>query len=71
MQFQSIPFIEKNGKLRILNDYVINHFQSPISMNDIADKFSMNKTAFGRYFKKATDTNFFTYLNKISIGNAC
>lgn len=62
---------ENDGKLRMVNDYVMNHFQSPISLNDIADKISMNKTAFCRYFKKATNTNFSTYLNEIRIGYAC
>ena len=62
---------ENDGKLRMVNDYVMNNFQSQISLNDIADKISMNKTAFCRYFKKATNTNFSAYLNEIRIGYAC
>lgn len=62
---------EKDGKLRIVNDYVMNNFQSAISLDDIANEVCMNKTAFCRYFKKVTHMNFSTYLNEIRVGYAC
>lgn len=32
---------ENDGKLRMVNDHVMNHFQSPISLNDITDRISI------------------------------
>ncbi|WP_317902773.1 AraC family transcriptional regulator [Cerina litoralis] len=62
---------EKDVKLRKVNDYVMNNFQSAISLRDVADEVCMNEAAFCRYFKKATNTTFFTYLTEIRIGYAC
>lgn len=62
---------EKDGKLRTVNDYVMNNFQSPISLDDIANEVCMNKTAFCRYFKKVTNMNFSGYLNEIRVAYAC
>lgn len=62
---------EKDGKLRTVNDYVMNNFQSQISLENIANEVCMNKTAFCRYFKKVTNMNFSVYLNEIRVGYAC
>jgi len=62
---------EKDIKLKKVKDFVMNHFQMPIGLDEIAGEIGMNKTAFCRYFKKATGITFFTYLNEIRIGYAC
>lgn len=62
---------ERDIKLKKVKDFVMNNFQSPIGLNDIAREISMNKAAFCRYFKKATGTTFSKYLNEIRIGYAC
>ncbi len=62
---------EKDLKLRKVNDFVMNHFQNPISLDDVAKEVCMNKSAFCRYFKKATNQSFSKYLNEIRIGYAC
>ena len=49
----------------------MNHFQSQISLEEVADEVNMNKSSFCRYFKKAAEKNFSNYLNEIRIGYAC
>ncbi len=62
---------EKDVKLKKVKDYVMNNFQTAISLKDIADEVSMNKAAFCRYFKNSTSMTFSAYLNEIRIGYAC
>lgn len=62
---------EKDIKLRRVNDYIMNNFQHSVTLKDVADQVSLNKTSFCRYFKKATDKSFSSYLNEIRIGYAC
>lgn len=62
---------DKDVKLRKVNEYVMNNFQAEISLKDVAEEVCMNTTAFCRYFKKATNKNFSTYVNEVRIGYAC
>ena len=61
----------RDAKLDKVYDYVMNHFQEPIVVDDIADLVSMNKSSFCRYFKKITQKTFTEFLNDIRIGFAC
>lgn len=51
--------------------YVMNHYQEPISLDLIAEKAHMSKNAFCRYFKKRTNKTFFQFLIEIRVENAC
>ena len=62
---------ERDSKLRKVNDYVMNNFQSDISLDDVSELVSMNKSSFSRFFKKNTEKGFSKYLNEIRIGYAC
>ncbi len=52
-------------------DFVMNNFQNQISLEEVAQTASMNKSAFCRYFKSVSDKPFSRYLNEIRIGYAC
>lgn len=51
--------------------YVMNHYQEPISLDDISEKAHMSKNAFCRYFKRRTNKTFFQFLIEIRVENAC
>lgn len=64
-------FRETNDRLGRVHEYIMNNFHRDISLTEVADIALMNKSAFCRYFKKATKKSFSQYLNEIRIGYAC
>ena len=62
-----------NGDLKInqVFEYVMDNFSNPITLDEVAEIASMNKTAFCRYFKNRTKKTFSSFLNEIRIGYAC
>lgn len=63
--------LSKDAKLLKVNSFIMNNFQQPITLEDVARQASMNKSAFCRYFRRATQKSFSHYLNEIRIGYAC
>jgi len=61
----------ENKRLDLMYEYVFQNFNTPISAGDVAEKISMNKSAFSRYFKKIHRKSFTRYLNEIRIGYSC
>ena len=51
--------------------YLMQHFDDPISLQEIADVANMTPPAFSAYFRKRTQKCFTTFLNEIRIGHAC
>lgn len=51
--------------------HITNNYKEKISIEDVAEISSMNKTAFCRYFKDKTGKTFVKYLNEIRISYAC
>jgi AraC-like DNA-binding protein len=64
-------FRETNDRLGRVHEYLMNNFTRDISLEKVAEIALMNKSAFCRYFKKATKKHFSQYLNEIRIGFAC
>ena len=69
------PFInrfkQRNQKrLRLIHAFLEEHYARKISLDEIADKCSLGKEAFCRYFKKETGSTFFTFLNQYRISQA-
>ncbi len=57
-------------KIDTVYSYVLNHFKTDLSVQDIASKCNMNTAAFCRYFKKKTGKTFKDFMNEIRLGNA-
>jgi len=65
-------FTDDEGKrMSKVYDYVMERYQEPITLDEIAEKANMSKNAFCRYFKKRTNKTFFQFLIEIRIENAC
>jgi AraC-like DNA-binding protein len=47
------------------------HYLEPVSLEALASRFSMNTTAFCRYFKQQTGKSYLHYLQDLRIGHAC
>jgi AraC-like DNA-binding protein len=59
--------------LRISNiyNYIMQHYNRDISLEEVAAAAFMTPQAFCRYFKKHTRVTFITFLNEIRINEAC
>lgn len=64
-------FRETNDRLGRVHEFIMNNFHRDISLAEVSKIALMNKSAFCRYFKKATKKSFSQYLNEIRIGFAC
>jgi AraC-like DNA-binding protein len=51
--------------------YLVTHYKSHISLNQIVEIANLTPQAFCRYFKKHTDKTFVTFLNEVRINAAC
>jgi len=68
----SRSYSELEGKrMSSVMNYTVEHFASPISLEEVASIASMNKNAFCRYFRQRTNKTYFQFLIEIRIENAC
>jgi AraC-like DNA-binding protein len=58
-------------RINRIYEYVMKHFQEPISIEEASGLINMCPSAFCRYFKKRTRKTFTLFLNEIRIGHAC
>ena len=65
-------YTEHEG-IRIGNiyNYIMQHYEKPITLEDVAKQAHMTPHAFCRYFKKHTRYTFVSFLNKVRINEAC
>ncbi len=60
-----------SDRIKKVFEYVMQHFQKEIKLEDIASLAHMSQSAFSRYFKKRTRKTFSTFLTEIRIEHAC
>ena len=58
-------------RIDIAYEFVRQNFQSPVSLDEIADSVSMTIPAFCRFFKRSTGKTFVNFLNEYRIAYAC
>ena len=51
--------------------YSMEHFNEPISLEDISAVAAMTKNAFCKYFKKRTNKTYMQFLNELRVEQAC
>ena len=62
---------QDNDRIDIIYDYVREHFQRNLSLDEIASLVNMTVPSFCRFFKKYTRKTFVTFLNEVRIVHAC
>jgi AraC-like DNA-binding protein len=69
---QPVPYSEHEG-IRIGNiyNYIMQQYDKPITLEDVAKQAHMTPQAFCRYFKKHTLHTFVSFLNEVRINEAC
>jgi AraC-like DNA-binding protein len=61
----------KKKKLDEVYKYIMGNFQKTLSLDQLANIASMNKSAFCRYFKITNGKTLTEYINEVRIGYAC
>lgn len=51
--------------------WVVEHFKSPIQLQDAVDLVGMSRASFCRHFSASTGTSFANFVNDIRVSNAC
>jgi len=65
-------YSDNEGKrMRAVFEYTMDHFETNISLEIIADIAAMTNNAFCKYFKKRTNKTYFRFLNELRIEHAC
>ncbi len=66
-----IRSLDEGERLQRIFDLVIQNFQRPISLEEVAELTFMTKNSFCRFFKKHTNKSFFDFLIAYRIEHAC
>lgn len=58
-------------RIGTIYNYVMQHYEQQISLNDVAKQAHMTRQAFCRYFKKHTLLTFLAFLKQVRVNEAC
>lgn len=62
---------DEGKRMSAVFEFVMNHFDQKIVLDDIATIANMTPNAFCKYFKQRTNKTFFKFLTEVRIENAC
>ncbi len=62
--------IHDNDRINLVFNFVKDHFQQPILLEEVAQKVSMTVPSFCRYFKKVTNKTFTRFVNEYRVVHA-
>jgi AraC-like DNA-binding protein len=60
----------ENKRLKIIFNYIRDHFMEPIALEEISSQVFMTPQSFCRFFKKSTNRTFTSFLNEYRINHA-
>jgi AraC-like DNA-binding protein len=61
---------KEQQRLKVIYDYIDQHYASPIAVDQMASLVNLSKEAFCRYFKKMTRLTFIEFLNHYRVNQA-
>ncbi len=62
---------EEGNRMRKIMEYTFAHYDSRLSVSQVAEMASMTPNAFCRYFKQRTNKTYINFVLEIRIGQAC
>jgi len=62
---------DEGKRMSAVFEFVMNHFDQKIVLEDVATIANMTPNAFCKYFKQRTNKTFFKFLTEVRIENAC
>lgn len=67
----NIPNEHEGVRIGSIYNYIMQHYEDPLTLEDVAKRAHMTPQAFCRYFKKHTRHTFISFLNEVRINEAC
>ncbi|MFY0598098.1 MAG: AraC family transcriptional regulator [Cyclobacteriaceae bacterium] len=61
---------QMRDRLALIHQYLSDHFQNKIRLEDMADLLGMTRESFSRFFSKAMQKPFFSFLNEYRVNRA-
>lgn len=71
VQLQSFEDDASLQQISEVVDYISQHYATPFTMSEIAQRIGMTESRFSRYFRKATGNTFTDFVNRLRINRAC
>lgn len=68
---ENVVDMNSKNKIKMAVQYIEQHYQEEISVNDLAYKFAINPNYFSTIFKKEKGHTVINYLTDVRISNAC
>lgn len=68
--FASISEDSGSGRIKIVKEYIDNHFAENITLDEVAGMVGMSPSAFSRFFKLHTNRTLTSYITDIRLGHA-
>jgi len=65
------PTEEMKGHLALILDFLNTHYTQPLTLESVAQKFSISPSHLSRSFKKATRFGFVEYINSLRVAESC
>lgn len=69
--FQPVKGKQTEGRINKVCQYIQKHAHEPLSLEQVAGLIHLSRSAFSKFFKRATGKTFSDYVNDIRIGKAC
>lgn len=69
--FQAVKGEETESRVNKVCQYIQKHSDEPLSLDQAAALIHLSRSAFSKFFKRATGKTFSDYVNDIRIGKAC
>ena len=71
-QTESISYSDNQGiRIAAIYNYVMQHYNQPITLEEVSKLAYMTPQAFCRYFKKHTHHTLVSFVNQVRINEAC
>ncbi|WP_299203804.1 AraC family transcriptional regulator [uncultured Amphritea sp.] len=67
------PLMDKKtlNRLNVAINYIFDHYDTEVTLEEVADKLKMSPTYFSRFFKKSTGHRFIEFVNGLRVNKAC
>lgn len=71
MSFENLIDETTAQRVNLAVNYIVEHYQSGLALDEVAELLSMTPTAFSKFFKRNTGLRFIEFVNNLRVSRAC